>query len=214
MKTITIIIYVAIASIAAINSAKAEGYYLGGGFGYNALSLDKSLFEYSMRKSHGGTVNSDVSANVSNFKLLAGIKLNPNYAIELGYFNSSRIAFTYSGKSSSNTVYSGDGEFNYSGFDASLIVRPSVRPIWKNAFINIGLTKYKTDEKYHLNYGGNLDSYRYDFSGTGQMLGAGYDIKLNQFMDLRFNVTKMNNLIGSSQFNAVNYSFVLIENFK
>ncbi|NBU42572.1 MAG: hypothetical protein EBS37_00620 [Betaproteobacteria bacterium] len=213
MKTITKIIYVAIASIAVINSAKAEGYYLGGGFGYNSLSSDTDSFEARMKNIYGGTISSTQNGSVGNIRLISGLKINKQYSMELGYSKSGNIGSTYIGKTAGNTSYSGDYSSSYSGFDVSAIIRPSTLPKLNNFFVNVGIHKYDVKGTAHDNFGGSLSSQSGGSNGSGQLFGVGYDLKLNKFVDLRFNITHFNKIGGASTDRLNNFGFTLIENY-
>jgi outer membrane autotransporter protein len=50
-------------------------------------------------------------------------------------------------------------------------------------------------------------------TGTGTLLGVGYDLKIDKGLDLRFTATRLNKLAGNSDSNTTNIGIGLIQHF-
>ena len=214
MKFFNVLLSISLASIVSITTANAEGYYLGAGFGYNSLS--SNYFEdytANLISQNGGSNTASLTKSVANLRLIGGIKINKQISTELGYFRSGNLGSSYVGTTSNNSVYSSDWTSTISGFDVSAILRPSTLPKLNNYFINIGMHHYGIHGSGFHTSGTFVDNIQEKWSGTGPLLGGGYDLKLNKFVDLRFNFTRYFKVGGVHEDNMNNFSISLIENY-
>lgn len=207
-KTIT-----ALALVTAAFAAQAEGFYMGAGVGFNKVDNGLNDFNTAMVNAVGGSIVSTQETSVQNLRLLGGYKVNENFAVEVGYVNSSKWDLNFSGTSGGSVAYSGNGNVSFSGVDVSAVLRPSVASGYNNFFATIGVHNYKAKVGVSFTVSGTAYTSNTSESGTGTLFGVGYDMNIDKGMDLRFAVTRLNKLAGQSDSNTTNYGVGLIKHF-
>jgi hypothetical protein len=161
----------------------------------------------------GGSITSTQETSVQNLRILGGYKLNESFALEVGYLNSSKWDLTFSGVSSGNVAYSGNGNISFTGVDVAAVIRPSAQSGYNNFFATFGLHNYKA--KIGVTFAVNGTPYvsNTSESGTGTLIGVGYDMPIDKGLDLRLAVTRLNKLGGDSDSNTTNVGIGLIKHF-
>lgn len=197
MKTITQVAFAAVISTAAVG-IHAEGFkpgiYAGVEAGYAPVKNNAQAFANSLVATNGGSAATTQNSNVGIGRLFAGYKITENLDAELGYFSAGDVNYTFSGVSSGNTAYSGVAKVETSGWDYSLLVRPSLSSGWNNAFIVLG--GHRSKENVTVT-GTNITGGKINTSGTGYLYGLGYDASVGQSMDVRFKITRLQKIAGT-----------------
>lgn len=204
---------IALALVTAAFAAQAEGFYMGAGVGFSKVDNGLNDFNTDMVTLLGGSIASTQETSVQNLRLLGGYKVNENFAVEVGYVNSSKWDMSFSGTSGGSVSYSGNGNFSFSGVDVSAVLRPSIASGYNNFFAAVGVHSYKVKLGLGFNVGGTAYTSNTSESGTGTLFGVGYDMNIDKGMDLRFAVTRLNKLAGQSGSNTTNYGVGLIKHF-
>ena len=194
-------------------AAHAEGFYVGAGAGYNAISDDSASINSRLVSEVGGSASTTLSKAVANIRLTGGYKFNEYVALELGYLMSSKYTLSSVGRASGNVPYTVNGDVSFSGFDVSAIVRPSVASGYNNFFATVGL--HSLTQKTNVTFvgGGSTVSESSSQSGTGMLYGVGYDWAVNKGLDLRVAVIRLDKLAGSAGSNTTNFGVSLIKHF-
>lgn len=205
--------FIVVASMAVVSVAQAAGMYAGIGYGVATVDDSVSEFNAEMISLLGGRISSTQDKAVNNFRLFGGVKLNENVALEVGYLNTSKLGLTYSGASSTNTAYSGKATASYSGVDFAAVLRPSVASGYNGLFATFGVHNYKVKRVLSFNYAGSLNTTNESESGTGALVGFGYDWKIDKDLNFRLAVTRLDSVGGASEANTTNYSIGLLKNF-
>ena len=203
----------AIAIAAATLTAQAEGFYVGAGVGFNAIKNELATFNATMVSIAGGSISSTQDTSVQNLRLIGGYKINDNFAVELGYINTSNFKLNFAGRSSGNVAYSGSGTTSINGFDVAAILRPDVSSGYNNFFATAGVHSYKAKTGVAFSVSGTNYSDNSSESGTGSMLGLGYDWKIDKDLDVRLSLIRMNKLAGNSDSSTTNVGVNLIKRF-
>jgi OOP family OmpA-OmpF porin len=205
--------FVALAFASIGLAAHAEGFYMGAGVGFNKVDNSLSEFNTAMLNAVGGSIVSTQETGVQNLRLLGGYKINENFAVEVGYVNSSKWDLNFSGVSSGNVAYNGNGNISFSGLDVAAVVRPGASSGYNNFFATIGLHNYKAKVGVTFTVNGTPYTTNTSETGTGTLLGIGYDLKIDKGLDLRFTATRLNKLAGDSDSNTTNIGIGLIQHF-
>lgn len=171
------------------------------GLGYNYYVLE-------------GSYKQNKSSNVGRFFL--GYKLNENISFEAGYNNSSSFKINGSGTSSQyqltglspNVVNDGPpvsvdsfsitGSFNYSGLDFSTLLRPSKSTGLNNFYVRLGVHNFTA--KGTVTSGDRSENIKE--SGMGTLLGFGYDMPINNKIDVGLGAVQYNKIAGMSDAKA------------
>lgn len=202
-----------VAVAAASLTAQAEGFYAGGGVGFNSINNELTKFNSEMVSTLGGTIVSTQDSSVRNLRLIGGYKVNENVAVEVGYINSSDFALTFAGRSGGNVAYSGKGTVSFSGFDVAAVLRPSVASGYNNVFATIGVHNYKAKTAVAFTVVSTNYSDNSSESGTGTMFGVGYDWKIDKDVDVRLTLTRINKIAGNSDSSTNNVGVGLVKHF-
>ncbi len=166
-----------------------------------------------------GSYKQNKSSNVGRFFL--GYKLNENISFEAGYNNSSSFKINGSGTSSQyqlcqivcstpNTPFVSEdtqvavdsfsisGSFTYSGLDFSTLLRPSKSTGLNNFYVRLGVHNFTA--KGTVTSGDRSENIKE--SGMGTLLGFGYDMPINNKLDVGLGAVQYNKIAGMSDAKA------------
>jgi OOP family OmpA-OmpF porin len=203
----------ALAIAAASLTAQAEGFYVGGGVGFNAIKNELATLNTTMVSAVGGSISSSQDTSVRNLRVIGGYKVNDNFAVELGYTNTSDFGLAFSGRSGGSVAYSGKGTSAISGFDIAAVLRPNVSSGFNNFFATVGVHSYKNKTNVTFTVSSTNYSDNTSESGTGAMFGAGYDWNIDKDVDVRLSLIRMSKLAGNSDSSTTNVGVNLIKRF-
>ena len=162
--------------------------------------------------------SSSVTQTVRNgaWRLYGGYKAFENADFELGYMQTRDFDTTVSGvtgASYSNTAYSATGSVKVSGFDYSVLLRPDRSTGMNGFFLRLGGHNYKAEATTAVTVGNTNASVNTKESGTGITYGIGYDLTINDAVDIRFGITQMKKIAGLSNNDATYFSVGVKGNF-
>jgi len=175
--------FAAIAACMVACAAQAGGFYVGGQLG---VMTSKNLTDSagsSVQQNLGGTVTSSQDTQAAAGRIFAGYNINPLVGIELGYLQMSDVKGSVAGTTAGNSNYSGDFTYRTSGFDVSAVVHPFESSASKETpptglYLRAGISEY-TLSGSSSSPASSFVSWRVNsLSGTGTILGLGYDWKL------------------------------------
>ncbi len=160
-----------------------------------------------------GSYKQDKSANVG--RIFLGYKLNENLSFEAGYNKSASFKISGSGivddyftpnptpninsdlllNSSSFTIA---GNLSYSGLDFSTLLRPSKSTGLNNFYVRLGIHNFTA--KGTVTTGDQSENIKE--SGMGTLLGFGYDMPINNKLDIGLGAVRYNKIAGMSDANG------------
>jgi opacity protein-like surface antigen len=145
--------------------------------------------------------------------IFGGYKVTENISLEVGYAQSSSATTTASGRTGGSVAYTGSGEVSYSGFDFSVLLRPSMSTGFNNLFLRAGGTSLTQETSLSVSAGGTSASATDSTSGMGYILGVGYDFPINKTLDVRVAYNYLGNIAGESNNYANRFSIGLLGKF-
>ena len=175
-----------------------KGIYLGASLGYSKFEDQTGKVNSELIGAAGGTAQSSQDSGAAAYRLFGGLSLNEYIAIELGYTQTANQTLTFSGVTSLSTNYTGSFTASYTGADLGLVLHPIQLPIFKFAFIDLGMTRFT--EKQLGSVSTSLGSYNQSRNelGTGHYYGLGYDIPVQTNTYIRLAVNHYDSIGGDS----------------
>ncbi len=180
----------------AQDAAPAKGYL---GVEYGAVKFkDQTSVASALVSAVGGSASSVQDTGISVGRFFGGINLTENVGAELGYVMSGTANATFSGVSRTSVAYSGSASQKISGFDYSALIRPNVSTGFNGVFVRVGGHSMSIQTDVSIVTGSSSGVSNSTTSGTGSLIGLGYDGKINDKLDFRIAYTSYNNVAGIS----------------
>lgn len=201
-----ILIATAVISALASSSAfaadtTAGGVYGGIDIGYGLVKTDAAETAQELANLAGETVTYSYDKGVGVGRIYLGYTINENFATEIGYFGSSKLNVNYS---SAHGIANENAKAR--GADISILLRPSASTGLNNAFLRLGAQYSKVDGSANLSYNDGVTITTYsatgNATGTGFLIGAGYDTPIDKNMSARVSYTYIDRLGGMSGANV------------
>jgi opacity protein-like surface antigen len=177
--------------------ALAEGPYGGADIGYARVDTKAPETAQYLANLAGETVSYTYDRAAVVGRAFAGYQFNENIALEAGYFSTGDLSNKYTSASGAATE-----DYRGRGGDLSFLLRPSVTSGMNNAFLRLGGHYSEVDgdasvrfstTTYSLTGSGNANQ-----TGTGFLVGAGYDLPIDKNIAGRFGYSFYNQLGGLS----------------
>lgn len=194
----------ALVAIASSSSfAEVQKFYLGAEVG--SISVEDRAQEAAnllvARLNGSATVTQTVRTGAG--RIFAGLGLHEQLDIELGYVQAQDLKTTFAGRTGDGVNYAASGKVSVSGFDYSLLLRPTKASGFNGVFLRLGQHDYASKGTYSMTAGGNTVTIPNDkTTGTGSMLGVGFDWDIEENTSVRFSVTQFNKVSGISDADA------------
>lgn len=185
------------ATSALAQDTNATKGYFGAEFG-SVTFKDQTSFATVLVNAVGGTATSTQDTGVNVGRIFGGLAVNENFGAELGYIFTNTANATFSGVSRSAVAYSGSATQKTTGFDYSALIRPSQSTGLNGLFLRVGGHSLSTQASVSLVTGSSSGASSSTTSGTGSLLGIGYDAKINDKLDFRVAYTGYNSVAGVS----------------
>lgn len=214
-------LFIAAAILAAFGAPQAlaqskefkGGFVLGVEAGYSQLTDDTAAVATSLVNTVGGSATVTQDKNIYFGRLIGGYKIAESFEVELGYIQSSTANLTFNGVSRTAVAYSGKLGVVVSGFDYSMLVRPSISTGMNGLFGRFGGVSLKADRTLTLATGATSGATVSSLSGTGYQFGFGYDAAIDSGVDLRVSYTRLQQIAGQSGSNANLFSVGILKKF-
>jgi Outer membrane protein beta-barrel domain len=198
-------------AFAQSNSFKA-GFYGGVDAGYTKVSDETHSTASALVSAVGGSAAVTQNTGVGTGRIFAGYKATENFDFELGYFKAGNITQNIAGVAGNSVAYTGNVTIKTTGYDYSVLARPSISSGWNNAFLRVG--------GQHSEYKGSITltgtstaSISSKVNGNGYLFGAGYDFNVANNIDVRAQATRLMKIAGESDSNATVYQIGVIGKF-
>jgi opacity protein-like surface antigen len=178
------------------------GFYGGGELGESRMKDQSGSFSAGMVSTLGGTANASQDKNVFSGRLFGGYKIIENIDVELGYFQSNSYSINFNGVPRSGLAYSGNTSLKFSGFDYSVLLRPSISSGFNGAFLRLGGHDSKVKDNATVTAGNATGFASGSRTGNGFMIGFGYDFNVAKNVDIRAEYNHMDSIGGDSNIAA------------
>lgn len=177
------------------------GFYAGAELGSSQVKDQSGSVSSALVSGVGGTANASQDKNVFTGRIFGGYKIIENVDVELGYFQTSSYSLNFNGTSGGGTAYSGSASQKLSGFDYSVLLRPSISSGFNGVFLRLGghYSKVKADVSVT---GITTAVASGDQNGSGFVAGLGYDLNVADNIAIRAEYTHFDNIGGSSSNSA------------
>lgn len=189
------------------------GFYAGIELGYSQLENQTNQTASSLVGAFGGAVNVTQDSGIYDGRLFGGYKVIENIDLELGLVQSGTASQNAAGVSRTGVAYTANADISYSGVDYSVLLRPSLSTGFNNLYFRIGGTYYTQKADVSIAGGGATASQNINTSGTGYLLGLGYDIPVSKSVDIRAAYTYVGSIAGVSDSNSNRFSIGILGKF-
>jgi opacity protein-like surface antigen len=197
----------------AQSASFVPGFYAGVELGYARVEDQTQETASALVGAFGGSVTVTQDLAIFDGRIFGGYKVTENISLEVGYAQSSSATTTASGRTGGSVAYTGSGEVSYSGFDFSVLLRPSMSTGFNNLFLRAGGTSLTQETSLSVSAGGTSASATDSTSGMGYILGVGYDFPINKTLDVRVAYNYLGNIAGESNNYANRFSIGLLGKF-
>jgi hypothetical protein len=209
-------IYAAALAVIASTSVQAQdrAFYMGAEVGSASIENRTQETANELVASLGGSATVTQTVRNGAGRIFVGLELHEHVDVELGYIQSQDFKTTIAGRTSGNVNYAGSGTVSVSGFDYSVLLRPSKASGFNNVFLRVGQTDYESKASISLTAGGNTVTLpNLTESGNGTMFGAGFDWEIEKNTKVRFAVTQLSKMSGMKGADATFVSVGVKANF-
>jgi hypothetical protein len=186
-----------IAAAAALSfSAQAQtGFYIGAEGGAASIKDQSGALARGLVNELGGSATVTQDTGVGFARFYGGYQINKFVAAELGYLQTSEANANFSG--TGNGGYTGNVKLSVSGFDVSAVIKPFEQAGVNGLFFRAGLTSYEQKVSVTASANGRAAAGTDTYSGTGTLLGVGYDLPAGPGT-VRFQLTTLQKVGGES----------------
>lgn len=203
--------YIALAATALFSSATAiaeDGkYYFGAEVGSVKIENRAQAIANDAVAIAGGTASVTQTVRNGAGRIFGGYKFNENVDLELGYLQSQSFNTSIAGLTGGNVAYAAGGGVKVSGFDYSVLLRPSKDSGFNELFLKVGGHNFTSKANFSMSAGGNAITIpSTKTSGSGMLFGVGYDLSLDKNLSVRFGLTQYNKISGMSDADATFFS--------
>lgn len=169
--------------------ASADGYFgVEGGLGFADIGAKETAQQIANLAGSTVTVTYDRATYAG--RLFVGAEVTKAIRIEAGYFSTGNLTAKYvlSGASAKES-------YTASGFDIAAIMKPENQPFYFKA----GVHSSKVSGNGSITIGGSTYSADAKASGTGMLLGAGYEETIDATTSWTLGLTYYNRVAGESR---------------
>lgn len=195
----------------AQNSTAAKGY-VGAEFG-SVQFKDQTSIAPALVSANGGSATSTQDTGVTVGRFFGGLTITENFDAELAYINTGTANATFSGVTRTAVAYSGSATVKITGFDFSALIRPSQSTGLNGLFVRVGGHSLSAQTDVSVATGTTSGAASSTTSGSGALLGFGYDGKFTDKFGYRVAYTAYNSAAGISGNDISMFSVGLIARF-
>jgi hypothetical protein len=201
--------FVAVLGISTLTAAIAEDQergYVGLELGYGWADVKAKETAQALANATGNTVTYSYDTAALTGRISAGYWVADQVALEVGYFSVADLQARYSG-TYSGTSWSANETYNASGFDLAGVFKPS----GSDFFLKAGVHSSSVDGYGSFSIAGLSVSTAATYSGTGWLVGGGYEWNMSDSSSVIGSYTYYDSLGGLSTgdlgFLSVGYRF-------
>ena len=193
----TAVISALVSSQAFAEDAKLVGAYAGAELGYTKVESDAQATANALVNAVGGSVIVTQDSGVAIGRLFAGYNINENFAVELGYLQTSDVNLKAAGVAGNSVAYTGNANLSVSGVDYAVLIRPSVSTGLNGLFAKIGGHYLEASVDGTLT-GTSTASFSSSVKGSGFLVGFGYQAAVADNVDVRATYTYYDSVAGGN----------------
>jgi opacity protein-like surface antigen len=172
------------------------GFYVGAELGYSPVRDLSGSPAAEVTSYHGGDAHISQNKGVFSGRVFGGYKINENIDLELGYFQSASFSQSFNAVVDGEGEYSGGASQKNSGFDYSMLLRPSISTGFNGAFLRLGGHHSRYKQYMTLTDGETTLVGDESSSGSGVLVGLGYDFSVAKHADIRTEYSYMESIDG------------------
>ena len=174
------------------------GGYIGLDAGLAAVDQESTVRQMgqALADASGNPVTMVYDKSTSIGRIFAGMNIAQGIDIEVGYLKSGDLSATYTG-TAGNTAYSLNTDISASGFDVA-----AVSWLTENIFLKGGAHVLEMKGSFTADVSGNSETYGDTLSGTGFLLGLGYEGALSNDVNWRAAYSYYGYIAGDSDTDA------------
>lgn len=173
------------------------GFYAGAELGAATIKNQAQTLANGLVNKLSGSASVTQDTGIGFGRLYGGYQFHKMVAGELGYVQSGDAKANFSGTTGGGAAYTGNVTLNYSGLDASAVIKPFEKAGLNGLFFRAGLTNYEQKTVVAASANGASASGTSVKSGTGTMLGVGYDLSAGPGV-VRFQLNALQSVAGIS----------------
>lgn len=202
-------------SIAVVNAQTFQaGPYAGLEFGAEKVQNQTQSTANALVSAVGGSASVTQDTTMYDGRIFGGYKVIENVDLELGYTQTSTINMNYTGRSGGGVAYSGNANLNVNGVDYSVLLRPSISSGFNGLFFRVGGTYLSSNQNASLAASnGASASSSLNKSGSGYIVGLGYDYPITKDFDFRASYNYLGNVAGISNNYANRLAIAILGKF-
>lgn len=213
-KLLVAAIFAAVGTSAVAQSSTFKpGIYAGAELGYAQLKDQTQETANALVNAVGGRVTVTQDRGIYDGRVFGGYKVIENIDLELGYTQSGKATQTATGVSRTNVAYTANADVSYSGVDYSVLLRPSLSSGLNNLYFRVGGTYLTQKTDVSVSTVAAAAAQSTNTSGSGYLLGVGYDIPVSKSVDIRAAYNYVGNIAGVSNNYSNRFSVGLLGKF-
>lgn len=203
------------ASIAVANAQSFKaGPYAGLEFGAEKVQNQTQSTANALVAAVGGSASVTQDTTMYDGRIFGGYKIVEYVDLELGYTQTSTINMNYTGRSGGGVAYSGNANLNVNGADYSALLRPSIASGFNGLFVRVGGTYLSSNQNASLAASNGVSaSSSLNKSGSGYIVGLGYDYPITKDFDFRASYNYLGNVAGISNNYANRLAIAILGKF-
>jgi hypothetical protein len=209
MKIKQIVLGVAVSVAAVSASAQQSSLALGVEGGWASIDQETRARSNGQLIANASgrttTVTWDKGTYAGRFFL--NFPVTKDFGVEAGYFMTGSLDTTYT-----NSAGSAKESYTASGFDAALVIKPET---FNGFFLKAGMHHSEVEGEASVTIGGTRYALTESYSGSGWLVGGGYEWQVGNDKDLlaRVSYTFYNKLGGMSDADASVFAFGIMMRF-
>jgi len=192
-------------------AAENNAFYLGAEAGYTRIEDTTQENANTLVRILGGsaTVTSDTGMAVG--KIFAGYQFTENLSAEIGAYRTSDFDERASGVTGDGDAYTVTAKTDVYGYEGSFLIRPNISTGLNGLFGRFGGHWDKIESNFTASAAGASANGNQWISGSGFLVGAGYDAEISKGVNARAGWTYYDNVAGTEAYANVGSVAVFVK---
>jgi len=209
MKFKRILLGAAVSVVAVSASAQQSSLALGVEGGWASIDQETRALSNGQLIANASGLTTRVTWDKGTYagRFFLNFPVTKDFGVEAGYFMTGSLDTTYT-----NTDGSAKESYTASGFDAALVIKPET---FNGFFLKAGMHYSEVEGEQSVAIGGTSYALTESYSGSGWLIGGGYEWQVGNDKDLlaRVSYTFYNKLGGMSDADASVFAFGIMKRF-
>ena len=203
------------AIVAAISSgalaAENNAFYLGVEAGYTRIDDTTQQNANTLVGALGGSATVTSDTGMALGKIFAGYQFTENFSAEIGAYRTSEFDEKGTGITGGGDAYTITAKTDVYGVEGSFLLRPNVSTGLNGLFGRFGGHWDKAETRYDLSAAGTAANGNRWNSGSGLLVGAGYDAEISKDVNARASWTYYDSVAGTDAYANVGSVAVILK---